>query len=178
MSTRNCDRRACLRHVEVVPPHQLSQRLLNVLCFMPGVQTQALLNQVVPCSDNTIIADEDKRDLQLLSCLARTPLQLVHHIRVDVQDGNRCLAKTRLPFQDQLHEFASFHFSHVTLQEGSSDTADVKTHAFRLTRAWRAHDKNCPLRRFVASGAANGPPGIRGTGEVDPADRSMRQISP
>ena len=66
--------------------------------FVSNLQEQALLNQLVPRSDN-IIADENKRDLQLLDCLAQPPLQPVRHIRVDVQDGNRCLAKTPLPFQ-------------------------------------------------------------------------------
>ena len=42
----------------------------------------------------------------------------------------------------------------MSLQEGSPDTADEETHAIRLTRAWRAHDKNCPLIHFVAPGAA------------------------
>ena len=59
-----------------------------------------------------------------------------------------------LASQDQFHEFASFHFSHVTLQEGSPDMSGEETHASRLPRAWRARDKNCPLRHFVAPGAA------------------------
>ena len=59
-----------------------------------------------------------------------------------------------LPFQDQFHEFASFHFSHVTLQEGSLDMSGEETHASRLPRVWRSRDKNCPQRHFVAPGAA------------------------
>ena len=154
MSTHDCDGQAHLRHVEAVPLRHSSQRLLNVLWFVSNVQTQALLNQLVPCSDNAVIADEDKRDLQLLNCLAQPPLQPVRHIRVDVQDGNRCLAKTPLPFHGQFHEFASFHFSHVTLQEGSPDMSGEETHASRLSRAWRAREKNCPLRHSVVPGAA------------------------
>ena len=99
MSTRDCDGQARLRHVEAVPLRHSSQRLLNVLWFVSNFQTQALLNQLVPCSDNAIIANEDKRDLQLLGCLAQPPLQPVRHIRVDVQDGNRCLAKTPCPLR-------------------------------------------------------------------------------
>ena len=156
VSTRDCDGQARLRHVEVVPLRQLSQRLLNVLRFVSNLQKPAPLVELVPCIDNAIIADEDKRDLQLLSCLARRPLQLVRHIRVDVQDGNRCLEKTLAPlrFKDQFREFASFHFSHVTLQEDSPDISGEEMYAIRVTRAWRARDKNCPLRHFVASGAA------------------------
>ena len=141
---------------------------------MSNLQAQALLNQLVPCSDNAIIADEDKRDLQLLSCLAQPPLQLVRHIRVDVQNGNQCLAKTSLPFHDQFREFAFFHFSHGTYQESSSDISGEETHASHLTRA---RDEDCPLRHFVASDAGSSPPAIRGTGKADPAGRSMRQIS-
>ena len=59
-----------------------------------------------------------------------------------------------LPFHDQFREFAFFHFSSVTLQEGSSDVSGKETHAGSIPRAWRVRDKNCPLRHFVASGAA------------------------
>ena len=83
-----------------------------------------------------------------------------------------------LPFHDQFREFASFHFLHVTLQEGSPDVSGEETHASRLPRAWRARDKNCPLRHFIAPWHGSSPPAVRGTGKADPADRSMRQISP
>ena len=136
-----------LKHLWRVPLRHSSQRLLNVLWCVSNLQAQSLLNQLVPCSDNAIIADEDKRDLRQLGCLAQPPLQPVRHIRVDVQDGNRCLAKTPCPF---MISFASL----------------------RSSASRRARDENCPLRR------GSSPPAIRGTGKADPADRSMRQISP
>ena len=152
VSTRDCDGHARLRHIEAVMLRHTSQRLLNVLWLVSNLQTQALLNQLIPCSDNTTIAEEDKRDLRLLDCLAQSPLQPVRHIRSMFKMATDVWRP--LALSGSFHEFASFLFSHVTLQEGSPDTADEETHAIRLTRAWRDPDKNCPLGHFLAPGVA------------------------